>query len=420
MFDIDKWQEILSALAKNKIRTILTAFGVFWGIFMLVVMLGSGRGLQNGMFHILGDFATNSLFIWTERTTMPYEGYLKGRSWHFTNDDTRAIRENIKEIEVVAPRIHAPHGENGLFVHGKNTGSFSINGDYPETFKLDPVSIMDGRLINYLDLLEKRKVVVIGKRVKEMLFSPNENPVGQYIQISGVYFQVVGVFKSKHTQGWGNYQNESVFMPFTTLQKTYNLGDIVFYYGIMVKSQYHVSDVEEKVRSLMASRHKVSPEDRMAFGSQNIEEEFKKMNNVFIGINFLTWFVGILTLVAGVIGISNIMLVILKERTKEIGIQRAIGATPIKIMGQIVMESVFLTFVAGLIGMVFGILIMEGVNLALSGANPDDMVFMNPEVNIKAAISSLILLVISGTLAGMIPASRAIKIKPIDALRAEI
>lgn len=419
MFDLDRWHEIFSALAKNKLRTILTAFGVFWGIFMLVVMLGSGKALQNGMFRILGDFATNSLFIWTQRTTMPYEGYLKGRNWHFTNDDTKALRDNIKEIEVVAPRIHPPNG-NGLFVHGKNTGSFQINGDYPETFKLDPVSLLDGRLINYLDLLEKRKVVVIGKRVKEMLFKADENPIGQYVQISGVYFQVVGVFKSRHTQGWGNFQNESVFMPFTTLQKTYNLGDIVFYYGIMAKPEYRVSNVEEKVRSFMASRHKISPEDRMAFGSENIEEEFSRMNNVFIGINLLTWFVGILTLIAGVIGISNIMLVILKERTKEIGIQRAIGATPIKIMGQIILESVFLTFIAGLIGMVCGILIIQGVNLVLSGANPDDMVFFNPEINLKAAISSLILLVVSGTLAGMIPASRAIKIKPIDALRTEL
>ena len=419
MFDIDRWQEIFSALAKNKLRTILTAFGVFWGIFMLVVMLGSGRGLQNGMFRILGDFATNSLFIWTERTTMPYKGYLKDRSWHFTNDDTRALRENIKEIEIVAPRIHPPNGSS-LFVRGKNTGSFRINGDYPETFKLDAVNLMEGRLINYLDLLEKRKVVVIGKRVKEMLFKADENAVGQYIQISGVYFQVVGVFKSKHTQGWGTFQNESVFMPFTTLQKTYNLGNVVFYYGIMAKPQYKVSEVEDKVRALMASRHKVSPEDRMAFGSNNIEEEFKKMNSVFVGINVLTWFVGILTLIAGVIGISNIMLIILKERTKEIGIQRAIGATPVKIMGQIVLESVFLTFIAGLIGMIFGILIMEGINLALSSGNPDEMIFINPEVNLNAAISSLILLVIAGTLAGMIPASRAIKIKPIDALRTEI
>jgi putative ABC transport system permease protein len=256
--------------------------------------------------------------------------------------------------------------------------------------------------------------------VKEMLFKADENPIGQYIQISGVYFQVVGVFKSKHTQGWGNFQNESVFMPFTTLQKTYNLGNVVFYYGILAKPEYRVSEVEEKVRALLASRHKVSPDDKMAFGSNNVEEEFKKMNSVFTGVNVLTWFVGILTLVAGVIGISNIMLVIVKERTKEIGVQRAIGATPVKIMGQIVLESVFLTFIAGFIGMIFGILIMEGVNLAISGANPDDMVFINPEINMHAAISALLLLVVAGTLAGMIPASRAIRIKPIDALRAEI
>jgi putative ABC transport system permease protein len=419
MFSIDRWQEVFSALAKNKLRTFLTAFGVFWGIFMLVVMLGSGKGLQNGMLRILGDFATNSLFIWTEKTSMPYKGYLKGRWWHFTNEDTKALRDNIKEVEVVAPRIHPGRG-NVTFVRGKNTGSFGINGDFPETFRIDPVTLLDGRLINYKDVIDQRKVVVIGKRVKEMLFKADENPINQYIQINGVYFQVVGVFKSRHTQGWGNYQNESVYMPFTTVQKTFNLGNIVYYYAIMAKPQYSVAQVEEKVRALLAARHVVSPEDKMAFGSEDVEKEFKQMNSLFVGINFLTWFVGILTLIAGVIGVSNIMLIILKERTKEIGIQRAIGATPIKIITQFLLESVFLTFVAGLIGMVCGILIIEAVNLALSSGNSNDSIILNPEINMKAAISALVLLVVSGTLAGMIPASRAIKIKPIEALRTEI
>jgi putative ABC transport system permease protein len=420
MFEIDRWQEIFSALTKNKVRTILTAFGVFWGIFMLVIMLGSGKGLEHGVTHNMGDFATNSLFIWPENTTVPYKGFLKGRSWNFTNDDTKAILDNVSEIQVLAPRIHPPNGRP-TFIKGKNTGTFQINGDYPSYNKIDPVTITEGRLINDIDIIQKRKVVVIGKRVKEMLFESKEEPIGKYIQIEGVYFEVVGVFSSRHSGGWGNNQNETAIMPFTTVQKVYNLGNIVFYYSIMAKPQYSVAQVEDKVRLLLANRHKVSPEDKQAFGSNNIEMEFKKMNNLFTGINFLTWFVGTLTLIAGVIGISNIMLVIIKERTKEIGIQRAIGATPIKIITQIIQESVFLTFIAGLIGMVLGILLVEGVNMILlKSQNGGDTMFTNPEVNLQTAVIALILLVLSGTLAGMIPARRAIKIKPIDALRTEI
>ncbi len=251
MFDRDSWQEILNTLAKNKFRTILTAFGVFWGILMLVIMLGSAKGLSNGMNLIMGDFATNSLFIWPQNTTIPYKGFPKDRSWEFTNDDTKALKDYVSEIEIVAPRIYPPRGNN-LFVKGKNTGAFNINGDYPVYNKIDPVNLNHGRFLNNLDIKDKRKVVVIGKRVKESLFDPSEDPIGQYIQIQGVYFQVVGVFRSKHTQGWADYQNESVFMPFTTLQKTYNLGNIVRYYSITAKPQYSVAFVEKKVRALLA------------------------------------------------------------------------------------------------------------------------------------------------------------------------
>ena len=420
MFEIDRWQEIFNALAKNKIRTLLTAFGVFWGIFMLVIMLGSSKGLEHGVTQEMGDFATNSLFIWPERTTMPYAGFLKGRWWNFNNEDTKAIWDNIPEVSVVAPRVHSPNG-NPVFIHGKNTGSFGINGDYPGYNKIDPVTIVQGRFINDLDIKDCRKIVVIGRRIKERLFEKNESVLGKYIQIQGVYYQVVGVFNSRHNGGWGNHQNESAFIPFTTVQKTYNLGNIVLYYSITSKPEYSVSMVEEKVRKLMANRHRVNPDDRQAFGSNNVELDFKKMFNLFIGINFLTWFVGILTLIAGVIGISNIMLVVVKERTKEIGIQRALGAAPIKIIGQIVQESVFLTFISGIIGMVLGVALVEGVNaLLMQGPSSDgNTMFANPEVNFQAVLTALVLLVISGTFAGLIPARRAVKIKPIDALRAE-
>jgi putative ABC transport system permease protein len=406
-------------MSKNKIRTILTAFGVGWGIFMLVIMLGSGAGLRNGIFKEMGDFATNSLFIWTEKTNMPYKGFNKGRNWNFNNEDTKAIRDNIAELDVLAPRIHPPF-RNVTVVRGKNTEAYRVNGDYPDFNKIDPVTMIKGRFINNIDIADQRKIAVIGQRVNEVFFPNNEDALGKYIQVQGVYFQVVGVFKSKHTQGWGKSQNESVVIPFTTLQKAYNLGNIVFYYGLVAKPQYSAELVEKKMRALLAERHKVAPDDKEAFGSENVEKQFNQMNNLFIGINFLTWFVGALTLIAGVVGISNIMLIIIRERTKEIGVQRALGAAPIKIISQIIMESVFLTFVAGLIGMVCGILIIELVNVTLMKNASETTMFLNPEINLNAAIWSLALLIVSGTLAGMIPARRAIKIKPIDALRAEI
>jgi putative ABC transport system permease protein len=418
MFERDRWQEIFDALAKNKTRTFLTAFGVFWGIFMLIVMLGAGRGLRNGAFQFVGDFATNSLFIWTKPTTLPYKGFNKDRRWNFENEDTRAILDNIPEVAVAAPRVVSPSG-NVQMVRGKYTGAFQIFGDYPTYFKIDPVEMISGRMINDKDIEEVRKVVVLGQRVKELLFQ-TDDAIDQYVQVQGVYFQVVGVYKSEHTGGWGRSQDESVTMPFTTLQKTYNLGDIVFWYGINVKPNYSVSSVEPKIRSLLAARHKVSPDDKDAFGSQNIEVLFNQMNGIFVGINLLTWFVGTLTLIAGVIGISNIMLVIIKERTKEIGIQRAIGAAPVKIIVQIIMESVFLTFVAGLIGMVFGVLIIELLDFVFKQMPPESRYILNPIINPNTAIEALILLVLSGTFAGLIPARRAIKIKPIDALRTEI
>ena len=418
MFERDRWQEIFEALAKNKLRTFLTGFGVFWGIFMLIIMLGAGKGLQNGAFAFIGDFATNSLFVFTRPTTMPYQGFNKGRQWNFINEDTKALYDNIPEIDVAAPRVMSPNG-NVPMVRGKYTGAYQIFGDYSTYNKIDPVTLLNGRLINDKDVEELRKVVVLGQRIKEVLFQ-NSNPIGQYVQIQGVYFQVVGIFSSKHTGGWGRFQNESAIMPFTTLQKTYNLGNIVFWYGITVKPHVSVTSVEPKIKALLANRHRVSPEDKEAVGSQNIEALFNQMNAVFIGINVLSLIVGVLTLLAGVIGISNIMLVIIKERTKEIGIQRAIGAAPIKIIVQIIMESIFLTFVAGLIGMVFGIAIIEILDFVFKQMPPESRFILNPVINFNVAIGSLTLLVVSGTLAGMIPARRAIKIKPIDALRAEI
>jgi len=420
MFDTDKWQEIFYSLKQNKLRSFLTAFGVFWGIFMLIVMLGSGNGLQNGVTQGFGDFATNSVFIWTQRTTVEYKGFPKGRFFNYDNDDIIAIQKNIKNIRYLAPRLRAGgFGGGDNVIRGLNSGAFQINGDFPDFNNIDPVNIDEGRFINDIDIEQKRKIVVIGTRVKEALFEPDENPMGEYIRIQGVYFKVAGVFSSKKSGEQGDRENQGIYMPFTALQKTYNYGDIVGVFAITADDDVSVSSVEEATIKLLKQRHLIAPEDDQAIGHFNVEERFKQMKGLFMGIDGLIWLVGIGTLLAGVIGVSNIMLVIVKERTKEIGIQRAIGATPFKIMSQVITESVFITAFAGYIGLVIGVGIIELVNFALIKSGTDSNMFRNPEVNFQIAVTALLILVISGAIAGFIPAKRAVSIKPIDALRSE-
>ncbi len=422
MFDRDRWQEIFHTLKKNKIRTTMTAFGVFWGIFMLIIMLGSGAGLEHGVNAGMGNFATNSVFVWTERTTLPYKGFPRGRRFFFRNDDIRALRENIPEIKYLAPKIQGWSSGDGTnnTVRKDKTGAFSILGDYPEWNKIDPMDIIAGRFLNDIDIQQKRKVAVIGTRVRDVLFEPDEEPIGEYIRIQGIYFQVVGVFVPLNTNiNFGGEKEQSIFIPLTTLQRTYNYGDIVGWFSITSEDDVPASVIEEKVISFLAARHTVNPDDKEAFGHFNLEKEFQQMKGLFQGIAGLIWIVGIGTLLAGVIGISNIMLVIVKERTKEIGIQRALGATPLQIMSQIITESVFLTSVAGYLGLTAGVGLVELINYLLVKFQVDNEMFKHPEVDFQIAIISLVILIIAGALAGLIPARRAIRIKPIDALRDE-
>jgi putative ABC transport system permease protein len=415
LFDRDKFTEILHALGKNKLRTFFTAFGVFWGIFMLVIMLGSGKGLHNGVSQGMGDMATNALFVWTQPTSISYKGFPKGRRYNFNNDDTRALRDNIHELEYVAPRLQAQN----TVVRNERTGSFSIHGDYPDMNKIDPVNMLAGRFINKKDIDQKRKVIVIGKRVKNELFDAGEEPIGDYLRINGVYFKIVGVFSSKKNDQQAENENQQIFMPFTSMQRTYNFGNIVFWYSMTSFKEIPASKALEKVKKLLRERHSVAPTDDRAIGSFNVENQFKKMNTLFNGINGLIWIVGIGTLLAGVIGVSNIMLIVVKERTKEIGIQRAIGATPLAIQTQIVLESVFLTSIAGYIGLVAGVGLLELINYLLINFGASGEMFNHPEVDFNKAVSALIVLIVSGALAGLIPARRATQIKPIDALRDE-
>ena len=421
MFDLDLWKEILSALKKNRMRSFMTAFGVFWGIFMLIVMSGTGRALENGVMDGIKAFASNSAFFWTEPTSKPYDGFQRGRRWNYKNTDIEYIRTHISDVEYLSPRLFGANTRDGdNTIRGKKTGAFNVFGDYPDFFKIDPWSPIKGRLINEIDIRQNRKVCNIGERVVEVMFDEEEDPIGEYIKINGVYFQVVGVVHAEtRVNIGGGRKEETIIIPFTTMQKTYNHGDVVHFFSVTSDPGVPVSKVETRLKELLKERHHIAPDDLQAIGSFNIEVEWKKYTGLFTGIQLLTWIVGIGTLLAGVIGVSNIMLVIIKERTQEIGVQRAIGATPGTIITHIVAESVFLTVMAGYIGLALGVGLLELLNMALEAGAQDEVFFRNPEISFTMAVAALAVLVLSGIVAGLIPARRAVSIKPIDAIRDE-
>ncbi|HAM98746.1 MAG TPA: ABC transporter ATP-binding protein [Marinilabiliales bacterium] len=418
MFDIDLYKEVWQAISKNKWRSTVTAFGVFWGIFMLVALAGVGNGLENGINKQFEGFATNAAFMWTENTTLPYKGFKKGRNWNLDNDDMIALRTNIPEIEYLVPRLQAwRQSTTNNAVYKDQYGSFQVQGDYPYLIKVEPIKMTKGRFLNEIDIQQNRKVCVIGSRVEEVLFKNGENPVGKYIRVSGVYFQVIGVTSPEGNIQIGYDKKESIHIPFTTVQSAFNYGDIVHFFSFTAKSQFSVADVENRIIEILKKRHDISPDDQSAVGHINIERQFKIMSYLFIGINVLIYLVGLGTLLAGIIGISNIMLVIVKERTQEIGIKRALGATPLNIIRQIVLESIVLTFTAGYAGLILGIALNELLGVALTGTASE--VFLNPGIDLSMGIKSLVILVIAGALAGLLPANRAVKVKPIDAIREE-
>ena len=418
MFDSDRWHEIFSSLKKNKLRTGLTAFGVFWGIFMLIIMLGSGNGLENGITKNFGGSVTNSVFIWTQSTSMPYAGLPKGRRFNMNNEDMEAVKREVSELEHLAPRnqLRGYRGGNNVSFKTKS-GNFSVMGDYPAIQYIKPMDIVQGRFLNLYDIGDKRKVVVIGTNVRDVLFG-NRSPINENVKINGVYFKVIGVFNTKVSGGRAERETQTLYIPFTTFQKAFNYNNIVGWLAATALPHSSASEVEQKVVSVLKKRHKVAPKDDRAFGSYNAEESYEEMNGLFNGIATLIWIVGIGTLLAGIIGVSNIMLIIVKERTKEIGIRRAIGATPASIISQIILESITLTSLAGYFGLILGVGVTELLSNQLGEGGGDSM-FTNPTIDLNVALTALSILVVSGALAGLIPARKAVKIKPIDALRTE-
>ena len=416
LLDRDHWEEILQTLARNKMRTFLTAFGVFWGIFMLMVMLGSGNGLSNGIESGFADGATNSFFIWSQRPSKPYRGLLPGRELHLDLGDVEAIKAQVPEVEVICPRnqLGGWRGGNNI-TRGNRAGAFSVMGDFPEIARVQSVRMVAGRFINPLDIAERRKVTVLGPRSRQVLFDKDEDPLGQDIRISGVYFKVIGIFEPRRSGDDHEDDTQSLFVPFTTFQSAFNFGDRVGWFAVTSREGMPASVAEEKTLTILRERHRVAPDDSRAFGHFNVEKEFGKVRGLFAGIRMLIWIVGIGTLAAGVIGVSNIMLVIVRERTNEIGVRRAVGATPWAIMTQVVFESLVLTSVAGYLGLVAGIAAIEGTaRLVGDGAE----MFKNPEVSLQAAVQTLAILVLSGLLAGLFPARRAVQSTPVEALRA--
>lgn len=391
--------------------------GVGWGIFMLVIMLGCGNGLKNGVLREFSGMGKNTLFIWAQATTKPYKGLKAGRSITYRNADIRTLQQ-LPELEFVCPRvILRGFRETNSVVRGLKAASFEVLGDVPEVFSVIKHGLSEGRFLNRKDMDDRRKVCVIGARVRQVLFKKDEPVIGQYVRISGVYFMVVGVSKPLMGGGEGQEQAQTINIPFTTFQKAFNANDQVHVFPIKIRDEVPAEVAEAKVVAALKKNHKIAPEDKVAIGHWNSGLEFQKLNGLFTGIEILIWIVGIGTLLAGVIGISNIMLIVVKERTKEIGVKRALGATPANVVTQILLEALFLTSTAGYAGLAAGIYSLEGLNLLMG--DTEGSMFTNPTVDISIAMKALAVIIFGGLTAGFIPARHAVSVHPVDALRTE-
>ena len=408
LFDIDTWQELRESLTKNKLRTIITMIGVWWGILLLIGLLGSAKGIENKFSVQFGDYATNSVFIWGQSTSMAFKGYQEGRFPRLKFSHLEKIKNQVQGIKFLLPR----NARDAQVVRGVQYASFSMSGDFPLLDQIQKKNLISGRFINQSDIEETKKVAVISDDVFKQLFDADENAIGDFIKINEISYKVVGVFE----QGDFDFGGQ-LHIPFTTFQKVYNQGDNIGWITVTGEDGYDIRQLENDVKLVLKNLNFVHPDDNRAFGSFNLGELFDRFEGFLMGMQFLTWFVGIATLIAGVFAIGNILLITVKERTKEIGIRRAIGATPFEIKRQIVIESIFLTIIAGIFGIISGGWILIVMDSAF-GSGPDS-VLINASVPIFVVFIAVIILVVFGTLIGLIPANRATSIKPIDALREE-
>jgi putative ABC transport system permease protein len=419
MFDLDKWQEIWHTITRNKTRSFFTAFGVFWGILMLTLLLGTGNGLENGMKEEIKGFATNSCFFFTDRTSLPYKGFRKGRNWNMRNADMVSIKANVSSLKYLSPMLFGGSSDNNT-VRGDKAGTFRVRGCYPNYASIEEQNVIYGRYINEVDIQGVRKVCFIGKNVYEKLFNPGEDPIGKTIRSNGIYYTVIGVGSGLSNVQIGGRSDDMVVLPFTTMQRAYNQGDIVHFLAATAKDGYEVGLMEEEIKTIIKSQNSIAPEDDRALGSFDISEQFKMFNYLFLGIKILIWIVGTGTLFAGAIGVSNIMLVSVRERTKEIGIRRALGARPSNIITQILNESLVLTAIAGFVGLSLGVGILSLFDNIINNLPPGNDIFLrNIIIRFDVALAASFILVAMGMLAGLLPAWRAMQIKPIEALSEE-
>ena len=415
LYDLDSWAEVFATMRANKMRTMLTAWGVFWGIFMLVGALGFGDGLRRGVTSKMEGTAANAIFVWGQRTTLPHAGFKPGRRIAFEVDDVAAV-EGLAGLEHLAPRLRLGGFRQGIPVsRGSETGAYEVYGDLPAIQHITKI-VIHGRFINPLDLKEARKIAIIGRQVKDALFKPGEDPIGQLIRIRGVAFEVVGFFEVRSEGDRRDRDEQTIYIPFTSFQQSFNTGNRLGFFALTAKPDVESGDLEQRFKAALMERHKVHPDDARALGSWNMGERFKKVGRLFTGIKMLLWLVGIATLLAGALGVSNIMLISVKERTKEIGIRKALGAKPSQIVTLIVAESIALTTAAGYLGLVCAVGFLEFVGGAVAGS---DAPIADPQVDFNIAVIATVVLIVSGAIAGIIPATHAARVSPIESLRAE-
>ncbi len=419
MFSRDRWNEILQVLTTNWFRTILTAFGVFWGILILIILLAAGKGLENGIRADFGDIATNTMFMWTQKATKAYKGLPKDRQFSYDTGDVADIWEQVDGLRYVSPRnqLGSFRGVSNV-IRGLKTGAFTVYGDYPEIIKQQPMDITSGRFLNQSDINEKRKVAVIGVDVKSNMYDPGEEALGTYIKINNVNFMVIGTYKKKNADGDGENAQKEIYVPFTAFSQAFNRGDKVGWMAITAVDEVPITSIKQQIFNIVKENHRIHPDDQRAIGHFDLNEQFQRVVSLFGALELIAYFVGILVLLSGIIGVSNIMLIVVKERTKEIGIRRALGESPWSIKKQILMESIFLTIISGMAGIVMGALVIYGINYILQVSGPV-MMFINPNVNLGVVTIALMILIVSGLFAGFIPANSAIKVRPIEALRTD-
>ncbi|MDZ4666277.1 MAG: ABC transporter permease [bacterium] len=408
MFDLDKWQEIFSNIRKNRLRTFLTGFSVAWGIFMLIVLLGAGKGLQNGVKSQFARDAINSIWLNAGKTALAYQGYQPGKEIKFTNEDYQLISQKYKRAEHISARMHL--WNISLISYKSKFGNFNVKGVHPDMVFPEKVILTSGRFINDRDIEENRKVTCIGKKIVDELFKAEE-PIGKEINVNGVLFKVVGVF---YDDG-GDQDNRRAYLPVSTTQRAFT-GNTQIDQVVMSINEKDVNESEEivnELRALLSARHHFDPNDQKAIFVWNNLTEYKKIMSLLNGITIFVWIIGIGTLIAGIVGVSNIMMIVVKERTVEIGIRKALGASPWSIIALILQEAVFITSLFGYIGLMLGIFLLEAFNKYL----PASDFFKNPEVDLSIALYAMLLLVISGLFAGFFPARKAASVQPIDALR---